>query len=181
MNQIEYRPLQREELLPDLLLQFDRRQEVTHTYRWRGKRLVCRRNPHIADWDTKRKQDIVSGFADALDSGGAVFAAFDRNQLIGFTSVPGGFIGGQGQFLQLKMLLVSREHRHLGIGKALFALAAQAARALGAQKLYVSANSAKESQLFYRAVGCVPASEVIPELFELEPYDIHMEYDLHQL
>ena len=49
-----------------------------------------------------------------------------------------------------------------------------------AKKLYISANSSQESQAFYRAMGCVDAEEIIPELFEAEPFDVHMEYVLSE-
>jgi hypothetical protein len=55
-------------------------------------------------------------------------------------------------------------------------LTVDAAKRLGAVKLYISANSSQESQAFYRAIDCVDAEEIIPELFEVEPYDVHMEY-----
>ena len=52
------------------------------------------------------------------------------------------------------------------------------ARRLGADKLYISAHSSKESQAAYRALGCTRAEEVNAELAAAEPFDIQMEYSL---
>jgi N-acetylglutamate synthase-like GNAT family acetyltransferase len=75
-------------------------------------------------------------------------------------------------------LQVSYEYRHKGIGKKLFALCVDAAKKYEAEKLYISAHSSQESQAFYRAMRCVDTEEIIPELFEAEPFDVHMEYVL---
>ena len=96
----------------------------------------------------------------------------------GFAVVPGDFIGKEKQYLQLDNMQVSYEYRHKGIGRKLFLLCAEAGKALKAQKLYISAQSSQESQAFYWAMGCVNAEEIIPELFEQEPFDVHMEYRL---
>ena len=54
----------------------------------------------------------------------------------------------------------------------------QEARQLGADKLYISAHSSKESQAAYRALGCAPAEEVNEKLAAVEPFDVQMEYKL---
>ena len=63
-----------------------------------------------------------------------------------------------------------------GIGRELFRLACEQARIRGAQKLYLSAHSAEETQAFYRAMGCVEAAWYHPELVALEPCDCQMEF-----
>ena len=49
------------------------------------------------------------------------------------------------------------------------------ARERGAEKLYISAHSAVETQAFYRAMGCVEAEEYQPAHVEQEPYDCQLE------
>lgn len=49
---------------------------------------------------------------------------------------------------------------------------------IGAEKLYISAHSSKESQTAYKALGCVYATEIIPWIAEEEPCDVQMEYIL---
>ena len=63
-------------------------------------------------------------------------------------------------------------------GKALFYQACEEARRLGADKLYISAHSSKESQAAYKALGCVHAKEINPKLAEEEPCDVQLEYVL---
>lgn len=75
---------------------------------------------------------------------------------------------------------VSNEYRHKGIGKKLFAFSVAAAKKLGAEKMYISTHSSQESQVFYRAMGCVHAEEIVPELVEAEPFDIQLEYVLSE-
>ena len=48
----------------------------------------------------------------------------------------------------------------------------------GSEKLYISANSSKESQAAYRALGCVHALEIIPWIADKEPCDAQMKYAL---
>ena len=55
---------------------------------------------------------------------------------------------------------ISEEYRRQGIGRKLFSMACEEVRRLGADKLYISAHSSKESQAAYRALGCMPAEEV---------------------
>ena len=49
------------------------------------------------------------------------------------------------------------------------------ARNMGAKKLYISATPSKHTVDFYIGLGCKIASEINPELFKLEPEDIHLE------
>ena len=57
-------------------------------------------------------------------------------------------------------------------------MACQGARQAGGEKLYLSAHSARETQAFYRRLGCVEAQEPQPDLVAEEPFDIQMEYVL---
>ena len=85
------------------------------------------------------------------------------------------FIGSQHDTLQLKFLHVSKEYRNHGLGTTLFNLAVEQAKAMGAKKLYISATPSENTINFYSRLGCVLAGEIDPELFALEPEDIHLE------
>ena len=63
----------------------------------------------------------------------------------------------------------------MGIGRTLFDAAKEWARKNGAEKLYISAHSAVESQAFYKAMGCVEAKEYNQKHVEEEPYDCQLE------
>lgn len=68
--------------------------------------------------------------------------------------------------------------QRMKIGKILFEQACGEARRLGADKLYISAHSSKESQVAYKAIGCVYAEEINQQLAEAEPCDVQLEYVL---
>lgn len=48
----------------------------------------------------------------------------------------------------------------------------------GAEKIYISAHSAVESQAFYKAMGCVEAKQYQQKYVEQEPFDCQLEYSL---
>jgi hypothetical protein len=52
------------------------------------------------------------------------------------------------------------------------------ARGRGAEQLYISASDTESAVGFYLGYGCRPAERVDPELFALEPTDIHLTLDL---
>lgn len=86
--------------------------------------------------------------------------------------------GSRNQYLQLSNLHVSAEYRGRGIGRLLFRAACRRAAELRAERLYISAHSAEETQAFYRALNCTEAEKLMPDLFELEPCDCHLEFRL---
>ena len=108
----------------------------------------------------------------------ACYGAFDGGQIIGFAIVSHRIFGTASRYVQLVCFQISEEYRRQGIGRKLFSMACEETRRLGAEKLYISAHSSKESQAAYRALGCTPAEEVNEELAAAEPFDVQMEYRL---
>jgi predicted N-acetyltransferase YhbS len=162
-----------------MLDSFDRKQEIFRCYRLIGGVEMLIDNPFVQDWSIEQKQKIVrENFTRAIETSGCVIVALDGERVIGFVSFFGELIGSEHQYVNLDMLHVSREYRRRGIGKKLWKRAIAAACRRGFEKFYISAHSSEESQAFYHAVGCVKATEIIPELFEAEPFDVHMEYGL---
>lgn len=78
----------------------------------------------------------------------------------------------------MPFLHTSKGYRGYRIGSYLFFLIAQEAIKKGARKLYISGHPSVETQMFYKALKCVPTENVNQVLFDLEPYDIHLEYVL---
>ncbi len=74
---------------------------------------------------------------------------------------------------QLDALFVDRNHRKLGIAAQLTKLLEQQALTDGHKRLYVSATESASAVGFYTSQGFVPTLDV-PELYALEPNDIHM-------
>lgn len=172
---IQYRNLSVEEINSKLFAGFIRRQTVTKCWRKVNGKWVIKDAPFIDDWDEKDYNNLISCLKNTLVSGGFVYAAFDDNILKGFVSVEPDFFGGRHKYLDLSNIHVSQDMRGQGIGSALFAAAQKWAAERGAQKLYISAHSAVESQAFYKKMGCVEAQAYHQKHVEEEPYDCQLE------
>ena len=130
------------------------------------------------DWGPDRCREKAADIIQRADRDLISFAAFQGDKVIGFITVNTRAMGSRKQYLQLESFQVSEPFRGQGIGTALFSKACAAAKEMGAQKLYISAHSSKESQAAYSALGCVRALEIIPCIADQEPYDVQMEYAL---
>ena len=97
---------------------------------------------------------------------------------MGFAYLKTPLFGIGSRYAELSRFHVSEPWRGRGIGRALFAMACRGARELGAEKLYISAHSAREPMAAYRSLGCVEAVEINRALAEKEPCDVQMEYPL---
>ena len=117
--------------------------------------------------------------ANAWSKGGFVAGAIVGGTLVGFANVENTPLGSRKQYLELRYIHVSREYRGQGLGRQLFRLCCEGARQRRAEKLYIGAHPAVETQAFYAALGCVLAEEVVPEILALEPRDLQLEYILH--
>lgn len=175
---IQYRALLESELTLSLFDGFVRRQAVSQCWRKRGGVWRIEPVPFIDDWDNADYQALIADLQRTLAGRGAVYGAFSAGHLKGFVSVEGAKLGSRAQYIDLSHLYVSQELRGTGIGAQLFSLAKQFARSRHAEKLYLSAHSAVESQAFYRAMGCVEAEEYDPAHVKAEPYDCQLEYHL---
>lgn len=174
----EYRMLQEQEINRTLFQHFIRRQVVDQCFRRENGSWVIKPDPFIDDWTEEDYQTLIRCLKHTVRSGGFVCGAFLSGALKGFVSVEHGLFGGGNRYLDLSSLHVSEDLRRNGIGKALFYAACEWARGQGAQKLYISAHSALESQAFYRSLGCTDAAEYNQKHVEAEPYDCQMEYCL---
>ena len=174
------RELTPDDLHPDLLLHFNRYQEVKRCLRKENDGWVLKDICFSEQWDKTLKEEIVAAdFSHCLNSGGNVWGAFNQSkELIAFASLSSRFFGNDNEYLQLTQIHTSYEYRNKGVGKALFKVIAQKAKDSGAKKLYISTHSSEESQMFYSSIGCVDALEINKELAELEPCDRQMEFVL---
>jgi predicted N-acetyltransferase YhbS len=112
---------------------------------------------------------------ECFDGGGWFYGLFDEPRLIGAVILENKFIGSHKDLLQLKFLHVSSAYRKQGLGDRLYELAKDKARLLGAKGLYISATPSENTVNFYLRRGCVLTKEPDPQLFQLEPEDIHLE------
>ncbi|AZN41698.1 GNAT family N-acetyltransferase [Paenibacillus albus] len=169
------------DLTSDLLKHFNRYQEVRRCLRQENGEWVLKDIAFTEQWVEALKEEIVRvDLMNCILAGGIVWGVYDSgNQMIAFASLLQGLFGSSKDYLQLMQIHVSFEHRNKGLGKKLFERCADKARVMGARKLYISAHSSEESQLFYARIGCVDAVEINKKLAEYEPYDRQMEYALY--
>lgn len=153
----EYRLLEESDIRPDLLDDFIWRVEVTHD--WQKGRAKKLRKPRLIERTLEELRSEVKFSLLPMVYGrrvlghrGAVFGAFEGQRLVGFAFLRDKLLEGCHS---LAVLWVSQDCRGRGIGKALFMLCADAARAAGARTLYISAEPNADTQAFYRKLGCV--------------------------
>lgn len=174
-NMIQYRNLQENEINRELFDGFIRRQVVTKCWRREAGEWVIRDDPFIDDWTEEEYGFLVSCLKNTVHTGGMVRAAFCGEALKGFVSVEAGIFGRAQRYVDLSSIHVSEDMRGRGIGKTLFEAAKKWARGQGADRLYISAHSAVESQAFYKSMGCVEAQEYQESHVVREPYDCQLE------
>ena len=178
MSTIIFTKLSEENIHADSLDGFVRHQDVKECWRKIGNDLILIPNEFVEDWDVKKCREIAQTMIDGIKENGFAYGAFFEDKLVGYIYVAKKFFGSANQYIELQLFHISEPFRRMGIGKELFRLACVTAKELGAEKLYISAHSSKESQEAYRRLGCVEAMEVNLQIAENEPYDIQMEYQL---
>lgn len=172
---MKIRALARHEL--DELWSIDRRERIDAMYVQRGGELELRAEHHdVRGWPPGEPERDAAILLDCFEHGGRFFGAFEGDRLVGASVLESRFIGRARDQLQLKFLHVSRDARGTGLGRRLFELAVDEARERGARRLYISATPSENTIQFYRHLGCRVTREVDPDLFALEPRDIHLEY-----
>ena len=172
---IQYRAIIVEEIDRNLFSGFVRRQIVDLCYRRVNGEWVIKSDPFVDDWTEEDYRFLTECLINTVRTGGVVCGAFCDEILKGFMSVESGFFGEESKYLDLSSIHVSEDMRGRGIGRELFLTAKKWAKEHGADKLYISAHSAVESQRFYQAMGCVEAKEYNRSHTEKEPFDCQLE------
>ena len=104
-----------------------------------------------------------------------MLGAFEDDRLVGVAVVQPRL---REDMAQLAFLHVSQEFRRRGIANNLMQEACKISREAGAGKMYVSSIPSSSAVGFYLSQGCRLADNIIPELYALEPDDIHLILDL---
>jgi ribosomal protein S18 acetylase RimI-like enzyme len=177
MNQTEnftLRPMKADEV--NKLALIDRSERVETHYLLQDGQLVTedvdwKVPPFYMDGESDHSLSHQISFCQShLNAGGQMLGMFDGDVLAGIAVWTPNV---RPALAQLAYLHVSRAYRRMGIARRLLATVEQAACDAGAQALYVSATPSGSAIGFYRSQGFAPA-EPLPELFEMEPEDIHM-------
>jgi len=158
------------------IAEIDRSEQIRLGYRVEDG--VLRSEP--VRWDVPRWTRGATGepniearirkLASRLEAGDTAIGAFDGDLLVGYIVLHALSPG----LAQLAELFVSSRYRRRGIASRLTTALAQRARADGAEEIYVSAVPSESAVGFYASQGFRLAEQVHPELFALEPEDIHM-------
>jgi GNAT superfamily N-acetyltransferase len=129
--------------------------------------------PRLTEEDWSEEKLLWQGF---VREGGCAFGALGalgalEGDLVGFAVMRARLTEDTDQ---LAALYVDRRVRRTGVGSMLVERVVEVARTGGARKLYVSATRSESAVLFYLDQGFAPVAEPHPDLFDLEPKDIHM-------
>lgn len=172
---IIYKELTANDVDISMFASFDRTQHVTKCWRKIDGEWIIKDVPFIDNWTEEEYIEGVAYLKNVILSNGYVVGAFLNGQLKGFASVESTIFGTTAKYMDLSNIHVSQDMRRHGIGQELFLLAKKWAKEQGAEKLYISAHSAVESQAFYKSMGCIEAVEYNMEHVEKEPCDCQLE------
>jgi GNAT superfamily N-acetyltransferase len=130
----------------------------------------------IPSWDADGRgehsvEHHVHTLAERVAEGCTLLGAFDDDAVLGLAAVHPTF---EPPMAWLAWLHVGRPHRRRGVATALWAESAALAIAAGATSMYVSATSTGSAVGFYLSRGAELARPPHPELFALEPVDVHL-------
>jgi GNAT superfamily N-acetyltransferase len=126
-------------------------------------------------WPAGEAEAAQVSLLECYEHGGWLYGLLDEDRLVGVADLDNRFIGPHHNLLQLKFLHVACSYRDGGLGRRLFEMARRLARQKGAAGLYISATPSEHTINFYLGLGCRPVSVPDPELWALEPEDIHLE------
>lgn len=173
---VTYRLLSRDEL-PSIWT-IDRSERIERIYVMRDGELVLEdHHVDVPGWPPGQPERYAAEFEADFDAGSWFLGAWDRETLAGVAELDRQPLTTQGGALQLKFLHVSRPYRGKGVGVELFERARTEAARCGAPAMYISATESEHTVQFYFARGCRLNPAPDPDLFALEPKDIHLLVD----
>ena len=175
---IVYRPLVATDL--ERIGEIDRTERIEALYVQHGADLERREGDWSAPpWREGRGEHSVAhqraqceGY---LAAGALGLSAFEGERLVGIGLVTPHVRPG---IAQLAFLHVSHGHRGRGVGSHLAAELERLAHERGDAIMVVSSTPSEHTVRFYLRRGFEPMAEPLPELFELEPEDVHMSKEL---
>jgi GNAT superfamily N-acetyltransferase len=171
----EYRVLEHRELAR--VREIDRTETIEGRYIHRGIALELERGDFSSPpWDIEGTgMYSVAALQAMLDSslerGASAIGAFDSGRLVGIGVVLPHL---RPRVAQLVALYVSSAERGRGVGVRLCDELELVARTAGDVEMVVSATPSANTVGFYLNRGFAPMADPLPELYELEPEDIHM-------
>ena len=159
------------------LTEINREEQIREAYEIKdGKLEVQLVDWDVPDWPMDGPDDFswrgnFERWEPILEAGGVILVALDEKTLVGFAILRHQLTRDMAQLAELH---VSHGCRGKGIGTMLIEEAFRLAGEGGAKAIYVSSIPTKNTVNFYLKHGFELAEEVHPELYDLEPEDIHM-------
>ncbi|WP_338045214.1 GNAT family N-acetyltransferase [Paenibacillus humicola] len=126
------------------------------------------------NWQEDDYEAIIARYEYELTNGGTAIGAYDKGKLVGFGVLAHRLRGKENNRLQVDLMHVTRAYRRQGIGSRILDALRQEAIEKGAKYLYISSTETESAVKFYFSCGASLTPEIDEELFEKEPYDIHM-------
>lgn len=159
------------------LTEINREEQIQEAYEIKdGKLEVQQVNWGVPDWPMEGPDDFsmrgnFERWKPILGAEGVILVALEGETLVGFAILRPQLTKSMAQLAELH---ISHGYRGKGIGTKLIQEAFRLAKESGAKDMYVSSIPTKNTVDFYLKRGFSLAEEVHPELYELEPEDIHM-------
>jgi GNAT superfamily N-acetyltransferase len=176
LDNVDFRPLVTADLAR--IGEIDRTERIETLYVQHGARLEERPGDWSAPpWFTEGEGEHSVAHQRAeceryLAAGALALGAFVDGALVGIGIVRPHIRPGIAQFAYL---YVSNGYRASGIGGHLSDELERLAREHGDTTMVVSATPSLNTVRFYLGRGFEPMSDPLPELYELEPKDVHMQ------
>ncbi len=172
---ITYRQITIEEIHRHIL-EVDVSEHGELIYLWQNGELTTK--PLVWDRLPRTSETWQGNWANVLSLPGVkAWGAFEKGVMLGIIVYRPHLTEDMAQ---LDALFVDKNHRQQGIATQLTRLLEQQALADGHGRLYVSATESASAVGFYLSQGFIPTLEVHPELYALEPDDIHMIKELKE-
>lgn len=165
----------------DKIIDIDRSETVEAVYVVEQGRLIRKElSMNIPPWNQagtgSSEADAFGPWRRWAEGDGVLLGAFNGDRLVGISIFRPDLMPGMGW---LALLHISRDYRGQGIGRKLCCQIFERARQAGCTSIYVSSIETCRTVDFYRSLGFVVTDEPHPDLFELEPDDIHMIRQIH--
>lgn len=163
----------------ELLRSIDRSEQLEVEYSVEAGHLVTRPTDFfVPNWNPDgggehSVERLIDFWRPYAESGANLIGAFSGASLAGLAMVATELRPG---LAWLALFYVSRPYRRQGVGAALWRAVADIGRSGGATAIYVSAAPTGSAVGFYLQQGCrlAESDEIVAELFELEPVDVHL-------
>ena len=120
MNKIIYKKISAKKIDDHFLNGYIRFQETKEVYYVEDNELKIKEDSFMEDWNQEKLISVSRHLKQEVQKGGTLFAAYDQNQIVGFTLLQNKLY--MNKYLNLEYLHTSKGYRGYGIGKYLFYL-----------------------------------------------------------